>query len=89
MIYIGSRYQQSPVTYMLDGRTGRTHPTVLRTQPAASPAGDITRWDYGARIDVYGSALYSDPEQWWRVMDVNPEILDPASMDPGTPLRIP
>jgi len=88
MIFIGSRYQQSPVSFMLDGRTGRTNPTVMRAT-RVTDASRVTRWDYGARIDIYGSALYDDPEQWWRVMDCNPDILDPASMLPGTPLRLP
>lgn len=89
MIFIGSRYQPARVSYMLDGRTGSTRPTVLRGRVATTPSNEVTRWDYGARIDIYGSALFNDPEQWWRVMDANPEILDPASMQPGTPLRIP
>ena len=89
MIYTRSRYQSAPVVYMLDGRSGVTHPAVMRPYAPPTPATTVTRWDYGTRIDIYGSALFADPELWWRVMDGNPEILDPASMVPGTPLRLP
>jgi len=26
---------------------------------------------------------------WWEIMDINPEILDPFTITPGTQLRIP
>jgi hypothetical protein len=26
---------------------------------------------------------------WWQIMDINPEIVDPFSIEPGTPIRIP
>ena len=29
------------------------------------------------------------PKYWWEIMDINPEILDPFNIEPGTKLRIP
>jgi nucleoid-associated protein YgaU len=43
----------------------------------------------GDRIDVLASVIYGKPELWHKIMDVNPEVLDPFSIAPGTVLRIP
>lgn len=90
MIYIGSRYQTTPVFYMLDGRTGRTRPTILRDNADVAPTSSrVTKWEDGMRLDIVASSIYNDPEKWWRVMDQNPDILDPMSFVAGTTLRVP
>lgn len=89
MIHIGSRYQNSPVVYMLDGRTGGTRPTVLRDNTDIEGTSTVSAfWADSSRLDTVGSSLFDEPEQWWRVMDLNPEILDPLSLTAGTLLRI-
>lgn len=89
MIHLGSRYQNVPVVYMLDGRTGGTRPTVMRGNADITGSSTMSSfWTDSSRLDVVGSHLYDDPEQWWRVMDLNPEILDPLSLVAGTLLRV-
>lgn len=90
MIYIGSRYQTAQVTYMLDGRTGRTRPTVIRgNSEVASTSTRVTKWEHGMRLDIVASSVYDDPEKWWLVMDQNPDVLDPMSFTAGATLRVP
>ena len=43
----------------------------------------------GDRVDVLASTIYGKPELWHKIMDVNPNILDPFSIAPGTVIRIP
>lgn len=43
----------------------------------------------GDRVDVLASVIYGKPELWHKIMDVNPEILEPFSIAPGTVIRIP
>lgn len=89
MIHIGSRYQNVPVVYMLDGRTGGTRPTVLRSNADITDSSTVSAfWVESSRLDTVGSSLFDEPEQWWRVMDLNPEILDPLSLTAGTLLRL-
>jgi hypothetical protein len=90
VIYIGSRYQYVPVRYMLDGRSGLTRPTVIRSnEDVKATTTTVTHWEYGVRLDIVGSAVYNDPEKWWQIMDQNPDVLDPMSFEPGASLRIP
>lgn len=90
MIYIGSRYQSTPVQYVLDGRTGRTRPTIIRgNSDVAATSTRVTKWEDGMRLDIVASSVFNDSEKWWRIMDQNPDILDPMSFVAGTTLRVP
>jgi hypothetical protein len=89
MIYIGSRYQDTPVSYLLDGRTGKTHATVLRRLPEITSPMLSSRWRAGLRLDRMAGRMYGNESEWWLVLDVNSEILDPMSLAPGMTVRIP
>jgi hypothetical protein len=89
MIYIGSRYQDTPVNYLLDGRTGKTHATILRRLPEVTAPLSSARWRAGLRLDRMAGRMYENESEWWQVMDVNDEILDPMSLAPGMTVRIP
>lgn len=90
MIYIGSRYQDAPVYYMLDGRTGKTHASVIRSIDRDTANGSrVFRWVDGIRVDAIGERVYGTPDKWWILMDANPEIIDPMSIEPGTSVRLP
>jgi hypothetical protein len=41
------------------------------------------------RVDRLAQTYYSDPTQWWRIGDANPEILDWNNVSPGTKIRVP
>lgn len=90
MIYLGSRYEDADIQYVLDGRMQSTRATAFRTNPAE----EITTnrywwWREDDRIDSLATRYYGSPEQWWRIMDANPEFIDPQSIPVGTKIRIP
>lgn len=90
MILLGSRYQRAPVDYVIDGRTGVTHATVF--PPALSQAGagfDVWYWRSGDRLDLLSNQVYRRPDQWWRILDANPEIVDPNAIRVGSMVRVP
>lgn len=89
MIYLGSRYQDAPVYYMLDGRTGRTNATVMRPRARVSMSRTVTRWQDGMRLDLLSSDTYGNPERWWAIMDENPDVLDPRALGHGQVIRLP
>lgn len=41
------------------------------------------------RIDTIAYAFYGDATKWWKIADVNPEIMKWDSIPIGTVLRIP
>jgi hypothetical protein len=43
----------------------------------------------GDTFPIIAQRLYSDPEQWYRIADVNPHVFYPGVITPGTVLRIP
>lgn len=90
MIYLGSRYQNASVFYMLDGRTGRTNATVMRQRPSTGRVSrGVMRWQSGMRLDALAATSYGNPEQWWQIVDENPDVLDPRSLVPGMVIRTP
>ena len=40
------------------------------------------------RIDNVATRFYGEPNLWWVILDMNPEILNPQNIPPGTQLRI-
>lgn len=89
MIYIGSRYQSEPVTYLLDGRSGRTHATVFRGQYYTDESIRTARWKAGLRMDVVSDNLLNDPTKWWTIMDYNADTIDPMSFVTGQAINLP
>ena len=90
MIFLGSRYQDTAVEYLLDSRTEKTRPTVMRSNAEIGQTGTVvTYWPGGARLDLAGSNLFNDPEKWWRILDQNTDILNPMSIHPGVQVRLP
>jgi nucleoid-associated protein YgaU len=43
----------------------------------------------GDRVDTLASQYLGDSRAWYRIMDINPEVLDPFSLKPGDYIRIP
>lgn len=88
-IYLGSRYQSTPVRAEVD-RQGIQRLFVLRVQQPADDASLPTYiWREGDRIDRVALALLGQASRWHQIMDVNPDLLDPGSITPGTVVRYP
>ncbi|WP_019629584.1 hypothetical protein [Actinomadura atramentaria] len=41
------------------------------------------------RLDQLAYEVYGDDQQWWRIADANPEIVDFFDLPPDTELRVP
>lgn len=89
MIYLDSRYAESEVTYVLDPRSQTTRATVFRSLPESPELYRLYKWKAGDRLDVISSMFFDTPGEWWRIIDANPEVVDPSSIKPGQSLRIP
>lgn len=92
MIYLSSRYADSDVTFILDSRTGIAQATVIRETPEQDLAEQYGRsyfWRDGDRLDFLAYRFYGSSLDWWRILDANPEVLNPSQIAPGTLLRIP
>lgn len=86
-IYLGSRYQKSPVVSVRTNRGWR--PTVLRDQPVPSqPFREIVTTNQTS-LQELADRVYGDAEYWWHIADANPDILYPDRIPPGTILRVP
>lgn len=89
MIYLGSRYQNEQVQSVADGDKP-VRQFVLRTVvPTDDESLRTYTWHEGDRIDVVALRELGSAAAWWRIMDVNPDIMDPHGIEVGTLVRIP
>lgn len=89
-LYKSSRYadEQSRDIMMVYGVDQRR--TVTRRPPTKElPRGGFHVWRAGDRIDRVAQWALGDPAKWWRILDVNPEIVDASNIPPGTHVRLP
>jgi hypothetical protein len=75
----------------MDPRDGTAHRFVMRSFPinTRKEAYTVYTWVEGDRLDIVGSKYFADPTQYWRILDANPDILDPMGISPGQQIRIP
>lgn len=92
MIYLSSRYADSDVTYILNPRNSVSTASVLRDAPALDPEQSYRRvylWRDGDRLDDVAQRVLGDSSEWWRILDANPDVLNPLAIRPGTFLVVP
>ena len=91
MIFIKSRYSSEPLKAIVLKTQNKTSISVFRNPPKNLNNRKVKyyRWVDGDRIDRVAHSVLGDPELWWRIMDVNPEINDPHSISPGDVIRLP
>jgi hypothetical protein len=89
MIYTDSRYATGKVIKVQDARNGIYRLAVYRTFPTSRAKFYTYTWVDGDRIDQVAFNLLGSSAFWWKIMDFNPEIIDPFSIPAGTILRIP
>lgn len=87
-VFLNSRYANGPLAQVRAGETYTT--TVFRRFPGVQYVVYIDyTWKDGDQIDSFAHALFGDSSLWWKIMDANPEVLDPFNIAPGTILRVP
>lgn len=89
MIMSDSRYVDSPVFLSYNARKRQYDVTVPRAFPRVEGEFFFYTWKSADRIDQVALNLMGNGDLWWRIMDFNPEILNPMVITPGTQLRIP
>jgi hypothetical protein len=91
LIFLNSRYVTNPVVavYFPDSET--TKISVFRSPSNITKGRTVKyyQWREGDRIDQLAYNIFGDPELWWRLLDVNPDIQSPYDLKPGDLLRIP
>jgi nucleoid-associated protein YgaU len=62
---------------------------VLRSFPSYKVTYFFYTWVETDRLDRIALRFLGASTLWWQIMDINPEIIDPLTIVPGTVLRIP
>jgi nucleoid-associated protein YgaU len=88
-IFADSRYAEGTQFHAYDSRTGKVQNTVFRTWPNVVQTFFYYNWVEGDRIDLLSKNFYGRSDLWWHIMDINPQILNPFEIAPGTQIRIP
>lgn len=89
MIYLDSRYVDGRILKVWNSQKQQYDLTVFREWPTYTQSYFIYEWVETDRLDNIATRFLGDASQWWVIMDINPEIIDPQSIAPGTQLRIP
>lgn len=89
MIYSDSRYRFGNFFKAYNANSNAHHRTVMRNFPTLTSGFFYYYWSEGDRLDSLAYQFLGHPEFWWKIMDFNPEIIDPFNIEVGTPLRMP
>ena len=89
MIFYDSRYIDGEIRQAHDPKTDRYRLTVYREWPVVSTGFFYYEWADGDRLDYVASKVYGKSEFWWKILDANPEVVDPLTIKPGELLRVP
>jgi nucleoid-associated protein YgaU len=89
-IFEGSRYAEAAVL-RVKGADGKSRPTVYAMIAPVAQEQPYRLYPVvaGERMDTIATSLWDDPELWWQIANLNPQILYPDSIPPGTVLRVP
>lgn len=88
MIWPQSRYTQGTIVRMPDSE-GTYNVSVLRTVSAQIKNFTLYSWKSGDRPDLVAYRQLGNSQLWWAIFDINPEIIYPLNILPGTLVRIP
>lgn len=89
MIYFDSRYVDGEIRKAHDARSDRYRLTVYREWPRVTSGFFYYEWADGDRLDYVAAKVYGNGQLWWKILDANPELVDPLSIKPGEVLRVP
>jgi hypothetical protein len=89
MIYLDSRYADSIIFKAWDSRKSQYNLSCFRQFPTYTKKYFIYEWVENDRLDNLANRFLSNPSLWYKIMDINPNIIDPTNLAPGTQIRIP
>jgi LysM repeat protein len=90
MIERVSRYYDGPVAQTKNKSTGQYNISVFRAFPKSKSTNFIDyTWKDGDTLSLVAENFGVGAKYWWEIMDINPTIMDPMDILPGTVIRIP
>ena len=89
MIYLDSRYAEGTLAKTWNAQKLKYDLIVFREWSEYFQTFFLYNWVENDRLDILANRFLGNPALWWEIMDLNPEILDPLSIPPGTQIRIP
>lgn len=89
MIYADSRYARGIFFTAYEPKKNTYNLTVFRRFPVDQSNFYYYVWRERDRVENVAARLLGDSNLWWRIMDYNPEVIDPINIVAGTPIRIP
>lgn len=89
MIFKDSRYATGNITKAYRPANDDYQVVVYRTFPTVKSRYSVYTWKEQDRIDLVAKQFLGAPNLWWKIMDFNPEVINPFDISPGTTLRIP
>lgn len=90
MIERVSRYYDGTLAQVRDKYTAAYTISVFRKFPTAKTVQFVEyTWVDGDSLGALANVYIGDSKYWWEIMEINPTILDPFSIAPGTKIRIP
>lgn len=85
-----SRYFDGPLAQIPNKTTGEYDIAVYRDFTSVGEVSFfIYTWVYGDSLSNLAKKYLANQLLWWKIMEINPEITDPFSIEPGAQVRIP
>ena len=89
MIFLDSRYADATLFKAWDSRKFQYNLTAFRTWPTYTAQYFHYTWVDGDRLDLLANKFLNNSNFWYKILDINPEIIDPTVISAGTQIRIP
>jgi len=91
MIFNNSRYQIGLVGQVNDIHSTEATTYVLRDFSSVSTPEKyfLYRITEADRLDTIATNFLGDPNAWHKIMDINPDFLDPFNIPIGSVIRVP
>jgi LysM repeat protein len=90
MIERVSRYYDGPLAQTQHKYTDQYIISVFRRFPTSKEVSYINyTWKEGDNLSNISEEFGVGAKYWWEIMEINPEVIDPFDIAPGTILRVP
>lgn len=89
MIYLDSRYVDGTLLKAYKNYSSTYQQAVYRTWPTYTVNSYSYLVNEVDRIENIAATRLGNASLWWKIMDINPEIINPFEIPAGTLLRIP
>ena len=89
MIFADSRYADGNFFRAFNSQKNQYDVVIFRESVNLTATYSYYTWVEGDRLDLIANEFFGDSNSWWKIMDFNPEIIDPLEIPIGYQLRIP